>query len=124
MGLKVADLEQEHTDSMAERQQLGVGMATLHVVVALVVGVQSLRVVQRSCLLPELVRRGLGRQLEVQLVEKSYEEGLEADPLEEVEVLIVLLARTGLEADLRGAAAGSGTEKQQCSWEYNDAKLA
>ena len=104
MGLKVADLEQEHTDSMAERQQLGVGMATLHVVVAPVVGVQSLRVVQRSCLLPELVRRGSGRQLEVQLVEKSYEEGLEAD--------------------LRGAAAGSGTEKQQCSWEYHDAKLA
>lgn len=63
MGLMVADLEQEHSDSMAERQQLGVGMATLHVVVAPVVGVQSLRVVQRSCLLPELVRRGSGRQL-------------------------------------------------------------
>jgi hypothetical protein len=65
-----------------------------------------------------------GCRSEAQMVEKSSEEDLEEDPLEEAEASIVLLVRTDLEADLRGAVAGSGTEKQQCSWEYHGVKLA
>jgi hypothetical protein len=117
-------LEQEHSGSKAERQQLGVDTATLHAVRALAVGVQSQQVVQRTCLLLGMVHMGSGRQLEVQMGAKSSEEDLEEDPWEEVEVSIVLLARTGPEADLRGAVAGSGMGKLQCSWEYRDAKLA
>lgn len=111
MGLTAVDPEQEHSGSTAERQQLGVGMATLHVGVAPAVEAQSRRVVQRSCLLPEMVRMGSGRQSELQPGEKSSGEG----PLEAAEALIVLLVRMGPEADRRGAAAGSGTETQQCS---------
>jgi hypothetical protein len=59
---------------------------------------------------------GSGHQLEVQMVEKPFEEDLEADPLEGVEASIGLLARTDPEADRReAAAADSGMEKLQCS---------
>jgi hypothetical protein len=118
------NLEQGRSDLMAERQQLEVGRATLHAVMAPAVGVQSQQVVQRMCLLLVMVRMGSGHQLGLPRVEKSSEEDLEADPLEEVEESLVLLARRDLEAGLREAAAGSGKEKQQCSWVYHDVKLA
>jgi len=111
----VVNLEQEHSGSMAERQQSVVGMAMLHAVPVPAVEVRSQQAEQHSCLTLALVRMGSEHQLGVQTEEKSSGEGLEEDPLEEVEVSTLLLARMDLEVGLRGAAAGSGTEKLQCS---------
>lgn len=62
--------------------------------------------------------------MEDQKVVMSYEEDLEAGPLEEV-VLTLLQARMALVVDPREAVAGSGMERLlHYSWGYCGAKLA